>query len=529
LLPAMKLAASTLAFTAMLWATGMPQCAADPAKVSPTDEVIAKRFADAIDSSNTHDAQSPDTLNTRLGFAEFLAKSDSGDCHARLDNAQHQLDIARASPAGIALPFALAREAAIDYQIHVGRASCGSSAVVRDQELRAAVGSARHAVDLYRDEFDAVSMATMQFNVGVTYHELGEDAAAVAALQAAIEMDREYGFREDANDNYRILLQWNGQPAGPDEVAARMKDFPQRSTSLSFGWFDSKADLTFTLEYEQQSKGGILNMHGTKAAERRIQRRANGWTVSFEPRGTTYKISNWPNDDSLVQGVVVSLLRMPIQSHDFYLAGAGNFAQSDAAHKFESNMRADVKAVTEFLSQNNASSRLTRQIRNESDKHSFPIEALVAEAYNVVTGTWIGASLDQGVWYDMSVPLSLPVAPGLFVTHQIEFAFTREVTCMADSTEDACVEIVLRAIPDPEELQRLLMNVSSKMGFGRNETLQLSSATYMRLVTEPNTLQFYESDMRRYGYWTTKGTNFDYPVTEYESTSAVSGPIARTQ
>ena len=109
-------------------------------------------------------------------------------------------------------------------------------------------------------------MATMQFNVGVTYHELGEDAAAVAALQTAIKMDREYGFREDAKDNYRILLQWNGQPAGPDEVAALMKDFPQRSTSLSFGWFDSKADLTLTLEYEQLSEGGKLNIRGTKAA-----------------------------------------------------------------------------------------------------------------------------------------------------------------------------------------------------------------------------------------------------------------------
>lgn len=83
-------------------------------------------------------------------------------------------------------------------------------------------------------------MVTMQFNVALTYHELGEDTAAVAALQTAITMDRKYGFREDAKDNYRMRLQWNGQPAGPDEVDALMKDFPQRSTSLSFAWFESK-------------------------------------------------------------------------------------------------------------------------------------------------------------------------------------------------------------------------------------------------------------------------------------------------
>jgi hypothetical protein len=536
LLPAAKLATSTLAFAAVLWAAPMPLCAAGPTGVSTKDEVTAKQFADAIDISNAQDPQSPDTLNTRLRFADFLAKSEGGDCHVRLENAQNQLVTARTSQAGIALPFALAREAAVDYQIHVARASCDSNAVSRDRELRAAVESARHAVDLYRDEFDAVSMVTMQFNVGVTDHELGEDTAAVEALQTAIKMDREYGFREDANDNYRMLLQWNGQPAGPNEVAALMKDFPQRSTSLSFGWFDSKADLTLTLDYEQLSEGGMLKMHGTAAGERRVRRRDDGWSVSFEPRGTHYEINKWPNDESLVPGIVISLIRMPLQFHDFNLARAGNFAQSTAEHKFDSNMHSDVRAVTEFLAQNDVSARLTRLIRSDSWKWGDSIEALVGEVYGIETGTWIGASLDQGVWYDMRVPLSLPIAPGLFVTHQIEFAFTRQVPCTADSSDEACVEIVLRATPDPEDLKRLLMDVSQSMSPGHKEALQLWSATYMRLVTEPGTLQFYESDIRhlsylrqaRLSYWTLKETKDDPPKIESERTHAVSGPIART-
>src|SRR5271155_6259053 len=115
----------------------MPLCAAGPTGVSTKDEVIAKQFADAIDNSNAQDPQSPDTLNTRLGFAEFLANSEGGDCHMRLENAQNQLDIARANQAGIALPFALAREAALDYQIHVGGAPRGGRAVGRAPAIRA--------------------------------------------------------------------------------------------------------------------------------------------------------------------------------------------------------------------------------------------------------------------------------------------------------------------------------------------------------------------------------------------------------
>jgi len=133
--------------------------------------------------------------------------------------------------------------------------------------------------------------------------------------------------------------------------------------------------------------------------------------------------------------------------------------------------------------------RLTKQIRNESEKYGNSTEALVAEAYGIETGTWIGASLDQGVWYDMSMPLSLPLAPGLFLTHQIEFAFTRQVPCMADSTDEACVEIVLRATPDPAELKRLLLHVAQRAGVGHKETFQVSAATYLRLVTDPMTLQ----------------------------------------
>jgi tetratricopeptide (TPR) repeat protein len=538
--PAAKLVAQSLPLSAMLWAASMALLAASPTGVSTKDEDIAKQFAEAIDSGNAQDPQSPKTLDTRLGFAEFLANSEGGDCRVRLENAQDQLAIVRASQAAIALQLALAREAALDYQIHLGRATCGSSTILRDQELRAALESARHAVDLYRADFDAVSMVTMQFNVGVAYHDLGDGAAAVAALKAAIKMDREYGFREDAKDNYQILLQWNSQPAGTDEVAALMRDFPQRSTTLSFGWFESKADLTLTLEYEQLSQGGMLKMHGMKAAERRVRRRHNGWTVSFEPRGTHYEISNWPNDESLVQGIVGPLTRMALQFHDFNVRQRGDFAQSSAANKFDSSVRSDVKAVTEFLAQNNASSPLTQQMRKQSDKYADSkngnsVEALVAEAYNIETGTWIGASLDQGVWYEMSVPLSLPLAPGLFVAHQIEFAFTRRVPCMADSIEEACVEIVVRATPDPEELRIRLMNLSQMMRLSQNTVLgekvalQLSSATYMRLVTEPTTLQLFESDMRRYGYWTNTGTKSDFPVMVYERTRAVSAPITRTE
>ena len=198
------------------------------------DDAIAKQFATAIEGSSALDAQSPDTLNTRLAYANFLTKLESGDCRAHLDEAQNQLDAAKASRGlAVVLPAGLARIAQVEYQLHSARASCGAG--VRDQELHAALQSAQRAVELYRDEFDAVSMVTMQFNVSIAYHNLGDTTAAAAALRTTLDLDREYGFADDAEDNYRLLLS-EDQAAGSGQIDALMKDFPERSATLSFGW-----------------------------------------------------------------------------------------------------------------------------------------------------------------------------------------------------------------------------------------------------------------------------------------------------
>lgn len=51
------------------------------------------------------------------------------------------------------------------------------------------------------------------------------------------------------------------------------------------------------------------------------------------------------------------------------------------------------------------------------------------EDYDFQTGVWIGATLEQGVWYNMSVPLTLPGARQLVLPHDVEFAYTRDVPC----------------------------------------------------------------------------------------------------
>jgi hypothetical protein len=495
---------------------------------APTDEdASAKQFAAAIDSFNALDPQSPDALNTRLAYANFLTKLDSGDCRAHLDEAQAQLDAAQANRAlAVALPSGLARAADVAYQLHSARASCGVSAAVRDQELHAALESAQRAVDLYRDAFDAVSMVTMQFNVSVAYHDLGDAAAAAAALRTTLDLDREYGFADDAEDNYRLLLQWNNEDAGPEQVAVRMKDFPERSATLSFGWLESNATLTLQADVSQLAGADLVHFQGSRTARRQVRKHWWGWLASHQLDEPHFKFDELPAGESLAQSLANSLAGMLAHFQDFSLNSNGDFDQSKGDARFGFRTRAVAKTLARDLraldldSKGARSTPFARRLEAAVGDELLPaaLEAQTTEDYNLETGTWIGATLEQGVWYDMTAALFLPFAPQVFLSHKVQFTYSRPVPCLPDSSELSCIEIVLRATPDPAVLKADIDDFTRRAGVARGQVPRLWSATTMRLVTDPATLWTYSRETRWHVYWSNGAPGPDQTLIESEKT-----------
>lgn len=111
---------------------------------------------------------------------------------------------------------------------------------------------------------------------------------------------------------------------------------------------------------------------------------------------------------------------------------------------------------------------------------------------------WIGATLDQGVWYEISAPLSLPGMPQVVVQNHIQFAFTRMVPCTAGTATQRCVEIVLRATPEPESLHHALADISTALEYSRSA--DFTASTEARIVTDPETLMSYAREERVYWY-----------------------------
>jgi hypothetical protein len=499
--------------------------AAEP-ESTDDDNIIARPFIVAIDNFNALDPQSPDTLITRLSYARFLTKLEAGDCRAHLDEAQRQLDVARANRAfALVVPAGSAVLADIEYQLHLARAACGASATVRDQELLAAVESAQRAVALYRDDFDAVSMVTMQFNVGVAYHDLGDVTAAVAALRTTLELDREYGFADDAEDNYRLLLQWSNEDAGSEQIAALMQSFPQRSATLSFGWAESESMLTLQSDSSHLAGPDFAHIQSSRTAQRQVRKGLGSWLVSHQLGEPQFKFDELPTAERLTQPLANSLARTLLHFHDFRLKRSGDFEESKGDYRFEARTRADAKALARDFSASGLDSRgdgstsLARRLEAAVRDELLPTaEAQTAEDYNFEAGTWIGATLEQGVWYDMTAGLFLPLAPRIFVTHKIQFSFSRAVPCLPDAVQLSCIEIVLRARPDPDVLKADLGVLARSSPVARGHVRRLWSVTTMRLVTDPATLWTYRRETRWHAYWSDGVSGPDKSLFESEKT-----------
>jgi tetratricopeptide (TPR) repeat protein len=493
-----------------------------------TDESIAQEFTASIERFNARDPQSPDTLNARLAYADFLTKQADGNCRAHLNTAREQLDLVTASPAqSLAVPAGLAHAAGIDFQIHLGNASCDANAEMRDRELRAALESAKHAADLYRDEFDAEATATTQFNVAMTYHSLGESAAALSALQATLDLDREYGFDDDAEDNYQLYLQWSGQPSHPEDVEARMQGFPQRSVTLNFAWTEDQTTITQQGDSTQLSGGESSRIQSSRSARRSVRKGFGTWIVSYQPGDVGIVLERLASKDGLIQGAATTLARLLTSLHDFSVARNGDYDDSKSYFKFGARVRADSKkAKSQIASLGAGAKTLTRRldaaIRNAMKADA--LEGQIAENYNLETGTWIGAELEQGVWYPMTASLSLPFASGVFVTHKMEFAYSRNVPCTPQSAADSCVEILLRAAPDPAMMKAVLAELARSAQMPRNQLPQLWSVTEMRLITDPKTLQAYRREMRRHSYWSSGAQGSDDSLLESATTIEALSP-----
>jgi len=466
-----------------------------PPHPAPTSAPQANDFEATIARMWRTDPGSPAVLSAQLAYAEFLLTGPSDTCAERLEHVQEQLGSVAANPkTRVMFPDGWARATDLEYRLHLARAVCGSK-TDREIELRTAVAAARRAVELYRNAFDYRSMSLMQVAMGTALHQLGENAAALAAVETALDMDREYGFQDDARENYKLLLTWRGEPAGDAQIAGLMQDFPKRRAVLQFGWRTSYARIRLESNRECLVDGRIAGSHAADSFERRVAADSGGgWSVSHALRLTGYEPGVWPTMQApqTPQAVFPPAL---LPAADFKVSATGEFqGVTDYTNAFAARLAARTEELIRggVPPGDGARDLMSAALEATADSVSPGLlEAVAAENYQLETAMWIGATLEQGVWYEISAPLSLPGMPQVVVQHRLEFAFTRRVPCTAAAAAQTCVEIVIRATPDEQALAQVIAD---------NSLAAFTATTEARIVTDPATLLPYAHEERLHWY-----------------------------
>ena len=499
---------------ALAWMLAAPAVAQFP---PPTDSI--KPLAAALAQLDKSDPGSPAGFSGRLEYVDLLLRSEEGDCQQRLDDAQSQLDSTTADPAfEVVLPAGLARQEDLEYRIHAARANCNAADRSRRQnELHQALAAAQRSVELYRDALDYPSTAAMEVDVAVTQRLLGNELAAVAALRAAIDMDREYGLRDAAADNYALLARWTGD-AG--KIPEGMEDFPARTVTLKFNWSICNARVAIDATVGRVVSGNIERYHADRSFRRTYRAGLMNWQVENEPGEVSFGATEWPQDPKASRDIGVSLERALLQvpNIDVRRVPQGSSGQGELARVKADDLSEQLAKATQALFLQHASpsgpgarAKLPHSLIRNVETVFAPdvIEEKAAEDYGFETGIWIDATLEQGVWYRMSTPLTVPGTIPAVMDHDVEFAYTRQVPCDADSTDPSCVEIVVRASPEADALQSFVDDLNETATGRHLSKAHYWGATYMRIVTDPKTLLIHVRDVRNYWHFSTEGDGLD--------------------
>ena len=459
-------------------------------------------FGATIASLDRVDPNSPQALEAHLEYADFLLEQGTGPCGQRLDLAQSQADVVARNPgAKVVFPGGWSRVADLQYRIHRERAVCDTDPLVQAHELQAAVQSAQQAVQTYREEFDYASMAVAQFNVAATYHAAAEDTAAIAALETAIKMDREFGLPADAQDNYGLLLSWRKQPAGADQVAQLMRDFPSRSITLKFAWAPGDALVTIDTTHSKAVEEREVQAHSSRTFARRIRAVGDDWVVSDASTDGPIDSGVWLRYTAGAGETVATFRPELLQFPPIEITHAGDFKEVNELAAFATRLAADSERAIRAQAPKDERAPAALNDALRAAQVAFApevIENQLRENYELESAMWIDATLQQGVQYELIAPLPLPGSPHVVAYHQLHFSFTREVPCTSESLGHSCVELIVRATPQEEPLQEVL----GLLHFPHGETLRYSSVTTVRVVADPQTLRPYLHETRRYWYVT---------------------------
>jgi hypothetical protein len=290
---------------------------------------------------------------------------------------------------------------------------------------------------------------------------------------------------------------------------------------LKFGWSICNSRVAVAVNYARVFDGRALHFQGNTGFKRTYRRGRSDWEVAQEPGDVSLDAAEWSQNIGVLHDAAIVLERALAEAPDIDVDKRGDFVRARNSYALSERLsKAAETLVLQHAPPQPHGARLPAAVSQDIQLifGSDMLAERAAETHGLDTEVWIGATLEQGVWYKMSGALAMPGTISISLAENIELAFTRQVPCEADSTQRSCVELVLRATPQADAVSDLVEALRLRYKL----KARYWSATYMRIVTDPNTLLNYVRDVRHYWHIAFGGTGPDAFDNESERLLATS-------
>jgi hypothetical protein len=489
----------TLVLVCLLAGVAVAQVPPTPAPQTTAFDIEREAAEADLTRTRTGDQKMPDYLRAQAQYIRVVLKHAESDCAVRLADADARMKQLESNPATpVVLLDAPGAMPALHYAIELARARCATPGAGRTAAFEAARKYAEQAVVGYRSMFDYNQMAIMQFNVAQASNALGDTPRAIRELEVAIELDRTYGLRNDARENFLTLRSWQKKEATEDEVAEFFKAFEPRSATLTFAWKPFR--VTSTVQRENASVEGNSVSRTQYSFPVTGELKAAGEDLVFERKVGALKFTNAPSGDALADSIAAVVAKVLSRQATTEISAAGEFKALRDAEAFAKTVGDEATAlIAATIPADDPKRAALIAAVDERLRPGIAAEVLAAKAreeFGLVAGIWRGATLTRNDWLEMPATLSMNGTPQVFIEHQLQFGLTRWLPCAPKMAADSCIEIVLEARPQGKAIE----GVTARLAEAGNGRLDYRAATRMRLVVDPATLICYENETLKYSY-----------------------------
>jgi hypothetical protein len=118
------------------------------------------------------------------------------------------------------------------------------------------------------------------------------------------------------------------------------------------------------------------------------------------------------------------------------------------------------------------------------------LNALAAQEWNAMIGTWTGADLELGAVYESTEAAPIPIFPGRTLPMVSQFTAAERVECVEGSGKHDCVELRMVSTPDADSVAALMKQMmEAAVNMPETPAFQnFNIETVITLVAEPATL-----------------------------------------